>query len=542
MNAVLAPLIQVEPFVRDRAYYDELTRERHRRLKFLNAHPAEVRKLKRYYRTHIADMVNDWGVTVDPRNAGSELPVIMPFALDKRQREWIDFTIECWRANEYGLTEKSRDMGVSWLIVGTSVSMSGIFEDLAIGWGSYKKEKLDFRGDMGSLFEKARTYIECLPRQFRGGHNAALHSFERRLIFPQTRASIIGEIGDNIGRGGRTSIYFVDETAHLEHDQVVDAALSKNTKVRQDVSSVCGMNNTFAQRAHKKGVRKFTFHWRQNPRFTQSDYDKFLDTWGPVVTAQELDINYQASLEGILIPATWVNAAIDAHLKLKIAVTGERTGSLDVADQGVDKNAVACRYGILLEHVESFSGKGSDPYATVEKAFLICDMWQVKRLRYDADGVGAGVGGDSRKINETRGAGKPIAVKAFRGSGEVLDPEKQMVEGRKNKDFFANFKAQSWWWLRILFQNTYRAVNGQPYNADELISISSGIPELSKLLIELSQPTYSPNTAGKLLVDKQPEGSPSPNLGDAVMMVYAPARKPLKIDDSLIDPIVQLMR
>lgn len=44
---------------------------------------------------------------------------------------------------------------------------------------------------------------------------------------------------------------------------------------------------------------------------------------------------------------------------------------------------------------------------------------------------------------------------------------------RLNKDFFANAKAQSWWWLPA-FQNTYRAVvEGMAYNPDEIISISS---------------------------------------------------------------------
>lgn len=502
----------------------------------MRAHPSEVRKLKRFYRTHIADMVNDWGVTVDPRNVRKSLPVVMPFVLDKRQREWIDFTFQNWRDAEYGLTEKSRDVGVSWLVVGFSVSVCGVYDDVGIGWGSFKREKVDWRGDMGSLFEKGRAYIEFLPWEFRGGHNPATDSFDRRLLFPDTAGTILGEIGDNIGRGNRTSIYFVDETAHLEHDQVVDAALSKTTDCRQDVSSVCGMTNTFAQRAHKKGVRKFTFHWRDNPRMTQADYEKFLDMWGPVVTAQELDINYQASLEGIVIPATWLNACVDAHSKLKIKVSGEHLAALDVADQGIDKNAAAARHGILLDHVEQWSGKESDVYATTERAFTVCDTWQCRRLVYDADNVGAGVRGDARKVNEKRNPARQITVQAFRGSAAVMDPLREMVEGRKNEDFFLNLKAQSWWALRMRAQATYRAVHGEKFDPDTILSISSAIPELPKLLIELSQPTYSQNAAGKLLIDKQPDGTPSPNLGDAVMMVYAPARKPLRISDRTLDP------
>jgi hypothetical protein len=269
---------------------------------------------------------------------------------------------------------------------------------------------------------------------------------------------------------------------------------------------------------------------------SQADYEKFLDTWGPVVTAQELDINYQASVENIVIPAVWVNAVCDAHLTLKLKVTGERSAALDVADQGIDRNACAIRHGLLLEHAESWAGKESDIYATAERAFLVCDNFGARKVRYDADGVGAGIRGDARKINEKRNPGKLIAVSAFRGSGAVLDPEREMVEGRKNEDFFLNFKAQSWWWLRMLCQNTWRAVQGMPHNPELIISISSAFPEYTKLAIELSQPTYSQNATGKLMIDKQPDGLPSPNLADSVMMAYAPGRKPLRIAASAIEP------
>jgi hypothetical protein len=41
--------------------------------------------------------------------------------------------------------------------------------------------------------------------------------------------------------------------------------------------------------------------------------------------------------------------------------------------------------------------------------------------------------------------------------------------------------------------------------------------------MELSQPTFSVNAAGKILVDKAPDGSRSPNLADSVMITYQPA-------------------
>lgn len=107
-----------------------------------------------------------------------------------------------------------------------------------------------------------------------------------------------------------------------------------------------------------------------------------------------------------------------------------------------------------------------------------------------------------------------------------MRPESQMVPGRKNKDYFQNFKAQSWWSLRDKFRITYRAVveGFTDYQPDDIISINPNIDHLTKLTMELSQPTYKLNTTGKIVIDKKPDNVPSPNLADSVMMLYAPRR------------------
>ena len=66
----------------------------------------------------------------------------------------------------------------------------------------------------------------------------------------------------------------------------------------------------------------------------------------PVTVAQEIDRDYSASVEGIVIPGAWVRAAIGAHQKLGIAPSGRRGMALDVADEGADKNAVCRAYGV----------------------------------------------------------------------------------------------------------------------------------------------------------------------------------------------------
>jgi phage terminase large subunit len=294
------------------------------------------------------------------------------------------------------------------------------------------------------------------------------------------------------------------------------------------------MSNSFAVKRFGGKVKVFTFHWRDDPRKNQAWYEKQVDELDPVTVAQELDLNYAASVAGVVIPNEWIQAAVDSHLRLKAAPTGARTASLDVADEGRDLNAFCGAHGIVVERLEEWSGKGGDIFSTVQKAFMLCDDGQYLRLKYDADGLGAGVRGDARIINEPRAV--KIEVDAFRGSEAPFNPEGEDVKGRKNKDFFANRKAQSWWALRTRFQKTYRAViEGKPFEPDEIISISSKAGNYSKLITELSQPTYAINAVGKILIDKAPDGMKSPNFADSVMIQFSTvARAPMRIHSDML--------
>jgi phage terminase large subunit len=217
---------------------------------------------------------------------------------------------------------------------------------------------------------------------------------------------------------------------------------------------------------------------------------------------------------------------------LGITLTGQRYASLDVADEGKDSNCFAARHGVVLRYLKSFSGKGSDIYKTVVKAFSLCDELGFTSLTYDSDGLGAGVRGDANNINEEREKARlpPIHDTPFRGSGQVWQPEKEMVSKRKNKDFFANMKAQAWWALRMRFEQTYRAVvQGMPVDVDAIISIDPNLSELEPLRMELSQITYSINQTGKILIDKQPPGTLSPNRADSLMIAFQPGTRTLEL-------------
>ena len=505
--------------------YAKVFQWRAERLRRIREDPSSIPILKAYYRDNIAQFIIDWGMTFDPRNSATRQPTIIPFLLFDRQIEWVDWFVDHYESQNDGLTEKSREMGISWLAVGVACSLCLFNEGIVAGFGSRKAEYVDKVDFPKSLFYKARMFMNYLPPEFLGGWDAKRHAPNMKITFPETGSYMTGEAGDGIGRGDRASFYIVDEAAFLERPQLTDASLSQTTNCRIDLSSVNGVANPFAQKALGNHMHdKFTFHWRSDPRKDDAWRQKQEERLDPVTIAQEIEIDYHASVSGIVIPSKWANAAIDAHIKLGIKPSGSRQGALDVADEGMDKNAFIGTYGWLIELAEEWSGKGDDIFGTVEKAFDICDENNYPMFHYDADGLGSGVRGDARVINERRAEAdqREIEVNTFRGSGEKVDPDGEMVEGRTNKDFFANHKAQGWWWLRMLFQNTYRALNGEEYDPEMLISISSAMPNYLKLVSEVSQPTYTKNTNGKILINKTPDGAPSPNLSDGVMIRFAP--------------------
>lgn len=526
--------------------YTVVFEERRQKLAWMRADPeVRVPNMRMYYRDHVADFINDWGMTFDPRNVEIGLPSTIPFLLFDKQREFVDWIIDHWRRRSPGLADKSREVGMSWLGVATGATLCLHYDGMVVGYGSRKEEYVDGVDKPKSLFWKARVFIRSLPVEFRPGWEERRHATHMKITFPATGSYMAGEAGASIGRGDRTGLFIVDESASLEQPLAVDAALSQTTNCRIDISSANGMANPFAQKRHSGNIDVFTIHWRDDPRKDDAWYEKQCkDIDNPVIVAQELDINYNASTEGVVIPSEWVQAAVDAHIKLGITPSGERMGAFDVADEGKDKNAFASAKGVVLDFLDEWSGVGSDTFHSLTRVYGHCDDLGLTNFRYDADGMGGPIRGDARVLNEMRAA-KQMSQKtanAFRGSGAVYRPEAEDVKGRKNADYFMNYKAQSWNALRLRFRETYRAVVlGMDYDPSKIISLDAAslkaLGMLTKLISELSQPTWGPNTIGKMVVDKAPDDTKSPNLADAVMMLYSTFRAPMKISQSALEAV-----
>lgn len=541
-------------------FYAWTWQQRFARLQRIRQQPDCLPGLRLYYSQHPWDFISDWGVTHDPRVVGKGRSPVMPFVLFPKQIELAKDIHHAIMNGEPLIVEKSREVGASWVAMAMCCTYALLMDDVTFGFGSQIGEKVDNLNDPNALFPKGRMFIDNLPAEFKQGWKIGKDAPHMRMVFPETGSSITGSCGDAIGRGGRTLATVIDESAWLLHPELVDASLSANTECRIDISSVNGMANPFAQKRHAGNIKVFTLHYRDDPRKDEAwKAKKFKDlNNNETLWNQEFEIDYSASAVGIVIPSSWARAAVDAHLKLpKLTWGGQKFASMDVGDTG-DRCAAVFGEGNLLRHAESWSGSASNIYKSTEHMFRYCDKRLLAEFVYDGDGLGAGVRGDAENINLRRKenmTGIQIAVSAFRGSAagdNLWEPDRivpgtgngQGVEGDPRKgvtarNFFKNYKAQGWWMLRYRFENTWKALNGQEYDADWMISICSGFAELDQLVLELSQPVYYEDGAGKIVIDKTPEGVQSPNLGDGTMMRFAPRRRPMRIHESLatVEPV-----
>lgn len=506
-----------------------------------------------YYRTRPNEFIEDWVDTFDPRNADKPgMLVRMPFVMFPRQRDLVRFVQSLLKAEENGLVEKTRDAGATWVYVAFSVWAFLFIPGIAIGWGSRKEEYVDKLGVMDSIFEKMRQVINGLPVEFLPvGFVAEKHMVFKRIMNPSNGATITGEAGDNIGRGGRTRVYFVDEAAHIERAELVEASLSANTRVRIDISSVNGTGNVFYRKrmagqvwtgeAHPGVTNVFIYDWRDDPRKTQQWFDsekaRFTNEGLSHIFAQEYERDYASSVEGVIIKPEWIRASIDAHLTLDIEPTGRQVYALDVADGGKDKNALVGRKGILLNYCKAWTAPDVGETTRYALKQLPQNNNELIDLFYDCIGVGSGVKSEINRLKREKLLKTNLKVHKWDASAGVVDPDKNMIPGDKatplNKDHYSGLKAQAWSCVAQRFFKTYQWVEkGIECDPDEIISIDSTMENREQLEIELSQATSSLSTSTmKVVVDKQPDGTSSPNCGDGAIMSLFPPKKIYTLDN-----------
>ena len=447
-----------------------------------------------------------------------------------------------------------------WLSCGYSVHSFLFINNDAIGWGSRKQDLVDKLGNPDSIFEKMRLIIRRLPQIWLPmGFSERDHASHMKLLNPENGSVIMGEAGDNIGRGGRTSMYFKDESAHYERPEKVEAALGDNTETQIDISSVNGLGNVFHRRREAGdnyvpgdqmrpgAVQVFVIDWRDHPEKTQGWYDtrkaKFEREGMAHIFAQEVDRDYSAAISNTIIKSEWIDAAVDAHKCIRWKTSDGKTrigfkddeipntwgAGLDVADEGIDKNALCKRQWIIWRDVEEWVDR--DTGVTTRRAVSSLRAHKGIKLQYDCVGVGSGIKSEYNRLVDDGILQRTDLLLVPWNAGEgVQDPYFRIVaddpESPLNRDVYKNLKAQAWQSLANRFYKTYKNITeGVLYPVDELISLDSQMVLLAQLKKELAQATRGHSTALQMVVEKQPQGTKSPNLADCGVMAYLPSNK-----------------
>lgn len=467
---------------------------------------------------NIAYWFNTYVWTYNPKLSTGERWI--KFELFPRQREFLSWLKDREDACEDGLVEKSRDVGMTWLNIAYLVHQWLFTSDFKGAVGSRKEDLVDKIGDPDSILEKGRLLLQRLPTwMLPKGFDTKKHCGYLKFINPENNSVITGESGDNIGRGGRNSVYFLDEAAFIDHADRVEAALSQNCDVVIWVSTVNGVGNNFYSKRFGGVCPVFIFDWRDDPRKSQAWYDaqKARFAHNPALMAAEVDRDYTASIEGVVIPGVWVQAAVDAHLKLGWVPSGGTYAAADIAAGGANRTV----FGARTQSVVSGLRESSEPNTTLTARNLRDWTRECKASILSYDAVGLGIG-----VRSTFDLEEHLGFRTNAIVGGASPSELRWPDGKASKEMFQNLRAELCWMLRLRFQRTYEAVEGitTKWNPEDLISI----PFHPKLIADLSMPLQKPTSTGKIRIESKDEmrsrGITSPDWFDMLIYLFAPSR------------------
>lgn len=250
--------------------------------------------------------------TFDPRH---DYPV-QPFFLYPFQREALARIQHNIHQGKDILIEKSRDMGVSWLILLTFQYEWLFRSGSQFLLGSRKQSSVDTKGDLSTLFEKLRFNLTRLPLwMLPQGFNPQQHDTLMKLQNPANQSGIMGESSNaQFGRGGRYKAMLMDEFPVWPQDEAAYASAGQSTPCRILVGTPHGKQNTFAQvrfgetendltaSPKESGTDILTLHWRLHPEKDDTWYQRQCLRMSPSEIARELDINYSLSVENRVFP------------------------------------------------------------------------------------------------------------------------------------------------------------------------------------------------------------------------------------------------
>lgn len=211
--------------------------------------------------------------------------------------------------------EKSRDMGCSWMVI--LVYLYCWLDPKGGGdflLGSRIEDYVDKKGDMRTLFEKARYALYKLPSWLRPDKfKQRKHDYYMRLINQESGATITGESNNaNFSTGGRYTSALFDEFGKWEStDESAWTAAGDATPSRVAVSTANGAGGQYYRLVTDGKTKKLTLHWSRHPLKAKGLYCRWPK---PIEAADVVDENHWVGLRSV-----WYDAECDRRTANEVA-------------------------------------------------------------------------------------------------------------------------------------------------------------------------------------------------------------------------------
>jgi len=240
--------------------------------------------------------IENFGFTFDPRSQATINH--LPFILFDYQKEAIRWMIQNIESGTDGLVEKSRDMGMTWLLFVWIPIWYWLFQDgTNILVGSYKEALVDDR-TQDSIFGKLDYALDSLPNWILPkGFKKDKNRNHMKLVNPVTQNLITGDtMNPSFGRGARKNVILFDELGFWDYAKDAWESAGDSTTCRIANSTPKGYN--YYAMLRESGISVLTLHWTLHPLKDQAWYQFECYRRTPEEVAQELDISYNKSQEG----------------------------------------------------------------------------------------------------------------------------------------------------------------------------------------------------------------------------------------------------
>lgn len=230
--------------------------------------------------------------TYDPRKDPKDQPFIL---YEPYQTDYIDNINQDIINGESSLTEKSRDMGVTWMVLGVFLWRWLFFDENFLA-GSKTEDDCDTIGDMKTHFERLRYMLNKLPDWMVEACGYDRKNSGYLKIFKENGASIVGDaMTPEFSRQGRFKAILLDEFAFIDKAETVWRAVGDSAPCKLPVSTPNGSNNHFARLRKSGKIKVYTISWQMHPEKDILWYEQQKLNRTDKDVAQELDISYTVS-------------------------------------------------------------------------------------------------------------------------------------------------------------------------------------------------------------------------------------------------------